>query len=113
MASLLRAQKIPTGFCYQRLSIEDIGPPYCLHGLNAVFLEKFGWYRIDARGNKQGVNAQFIPPDECLAFSPSENGERDLQEIWSDPLPTVIEALKKYKDIEVIHKNLPDIQVLL
>jgi transglutaminase-like putative cysteine protease len=37
-------------------------PPFCLHGLNAVYLEDFGWYRIDARGNKTGVAAQFTPP---------------------------------------------------
>src|SRR4051812_31358162 len=38
LAALLRANKIPVGFCYQRLSIDDQGPPFCLHGLNAVWL---------------------------------------------------------------------------
>jgi len=44
LAALLRANGIPTGFCYQRLScseyLEDI---YCLHGLNAVYLKAYGW----------------------------------------------------------------------
>lgn len=112
LAALLRAKKIPVGFCYQRLSLEDNGPPYCLHGLNAVFLEQHGWYRIDARGNKEGVNAQFTPPVECLAFAPKEKQEVDLPEIWADPLPLVVEALKKYQDIAELHRNLPNIQML-
>ena len=112
LAALLRAQKIPTGFCYQRLSLENNGPPYCLHGLNAVFLEKYGWHRIDARGNKEGVSAQFTPPVECLAFSAKGKLEKDLPEIWSDPLPSVIEALESNKNIEELYNKLPDIQVL-
>ena len=112
LAALLRAQKIPTGFCYQRLSLEDHGPPYCLHGLNAVFLSQFGWYRIDARGNKEGVNAQFTPPVEKLAFIAREEFEKDLPEIWSDPLRLIVEALQSYKSVEDLYKNLPDIQVL-
>lgn len=112
LAALLRAQKIPTGFCYQRLSIDGNGFPYCLHGLNAVFLEDSGWYRIDARGNKDGVNAQFTPPVENVAFPATGKSEKNLPEIWYDPLPIVVEALQKYKNIEELFSNLPDIQVL-
>src|SRR5262245_56796051 len=32
LAALLRANQIPAGFVYQRLSLDDRGPPYCLHG---------------------------------------------------------------------------------
>ncbi|TXL16153.1 Cro/Cl family transcriptional regulator [Methylococcaceae bacterium HT4] len=46
LAALLRANNIPAGLCYQRLSVEDDGAPYCLHGLNAVFLKNHGWYRV-------------------------------------------------------------------
>lgn len=112
LAALLRAQGIPAGFCYQRLSLNDNGPPYCLHGLNAVYLQEHGWYRIDARGNKEGVNAQFSPPREYLAFMPVDNLEKDLPEIWSAPLSVVVEALKKHKDIKQLYENLPDIQVV-
>jgi transglutaminase-like putative cysteine protease len=56
LAALLRANQIPAGFCYQRLSIFDDGAPYSLHGFNAVFLPRYGWYRIDARGNKKGID---------------------------------------------------------
>jgi transglutaminase-like putative cysteine protease len=40
LAALLRANSIPTGFCYQRLSIDDQGAPYSLHGFNAVYLSQ-------------------------------------------------------------------------
>jgi transglutaminase-like putative cysteine protease len=62
LAALLRANQIPAGFCYQRLSIDDQGAPYSLHGFNAIHLLEIGWYRVDARGNKEGVDAQFSPP---------------------------------------------------
>jgi transglutaminase-like putative cysteine protease len=68
LAALLRANGILAGLCYQRLAIGTEGPPYCLHGLNAVYLDDYGWYRIDARGNKLGVAAEFSPPAERLAF---------------------------------------------
>jgi transglutaminase-like putative cysteine protease len=68
LAALLRANRIPSGFCYQRLSIDDKGAPYSLHGFNAIYLSEVGWYRVDARGNRKGVDAQFTPPKEQLAF---------------------------------------------
>ena len=69
LAALLRANGIPAALCYQRLTVDGVGEPFCLHGLNAVWLKEFGWYRIDPRGNKEGVNAQFNPPSETLAFA--------------------------------------------
>lgn len=42
LAALLRANGIPAGLCYQRLSVGTEGPPYCLHGLNAVHLHGHG-----------------------------------------------------------------------
>src|ERR1700730_16085454 len=92
LAALLRANRIPVGLCYQRLSIDETGAPYCLHGLNAVHLPDCGWYRVDSRGNKPGVNAQFSPPAEQLAFRLSFSAERDFLEILSDPLPVVVTA---------------------
>nr|WP_320193052.1 transglutaminase family protein [uncultured Desulfobacter sp.] len=52
LAALLRACNIPAGLCYQRLTIANNKAPFCLHGLNAVYLQRHGWYRIDSRGNK-------------------------------------------------------------
>ncbi len=112
LAALLRANGIPAGLCYQRLSVGDSGPPYCLHGLNAVWLEGIGWYRIDARGNKPGVDAQFCPPVEQLAFKLKSPQEVDLPEIWPEPLGVVVQVLTSCATVEEVHKNLPDIELL-
>jgi transglutaminase-like putative cysteine protease len=111
LAALLRANGIPTGLCYQRLTIEASGPPYCLHGLNAVCLKSHGWYRIDARGNKPGVAAEFCPPVEKLAFPIVDPGEADLPEIWPEPLAVVVKALKENATYDQMYRNLPDIEL--
>ena len=112
LAALLRANGLPAGLCYQRLSVGDSGAPYCLHGLNAVYLPEFGWYRIDARGNKPGINAQFTPPQEALAFPIREAAECDLPEIRAEPLAVVVEALERYPSYDQVLANLPDIELL-
>ncbi len=111
LAALLRANEIPAGLCYQRLTITDV-PPFCLHGLNAIYLKSYGWYRIDARGNKQGVSAEFCPPLEQLAFPIVTQGEADLPEIWAEPLPVVTEVLINSKTYQEVADNLPDIELV-
>jgi transglutaminase-like putative cysteine protease len=112
LAALLRANGVPAGMCYQRLSVGSAGAPYCLHGLNAVWLDAFGWHRLDARGNKPGVNAQFRPPVEQLAFSPREPEEADFLEIWPEPLPLVVNALIERRTVADVVANLPDIPII-
>lgn len=85
-----------------------MGPAFYLHGLNAVWLEEYGWYRADARGNRPGVDAQFVPPVEQLAFLPGDPGEADLTGIFSDPLPVVVSLLTTYTDYLDVRRNLPD-----
>lgn len=65
LAALLRANGIPAALCYQRLTITD-RPPFCMHGLNAIYLHTLGWYRVDVIGNKPGVAAEFMLPVEKL-----------------------------------------------
>jgi len=112
LAALLRANAIPAALCYQRLSINDDGAPYSLHGLNAVYLNDFGWYRIDARGNKESVNAQFLPPTEQLAFSLHEDNEKDFPAILAKPLDVVISVLTDNKTVKEVFENLPDTEKL-
>ena len=112
LAALLRANGIPAGLCYQRLSVGDGGAPYCLHGLNAVYLQDAGWYRIDARGNKPGIDARFEPPVERLAFAVRERDERMLPEVWAEPLPVVVHALECYDTWDQVLANLPDVTLL-
>ena len=111
LAALLRANDIPAGLCYQRLTITD-APPFCLHGLIAVYLKRFGWYRIDPRGNKKGVSADFCPPVEKLAFPIVTEGEADLPEIWAEPLFVVTNVLTNSKTYKDVAENLPDIELI-
>lgn len=115
LAALLRANGIPTGLCYQRLSLGNGGAPYCLHGLNAVYLPgdvpEHGWYRLDARGNKPGVDAAFCPPREQLAFAIKEAQEADLPEIWAEPLDLIVQALTRDATPAQVAADLPDVQL--
>ncbi|GAP96013.1 transglutaminase-like domain-containing protein [Leptolyngbya sp. NIES-2104] len=111
LAALLRANGIPAGFCYQRLSIDDQGAPYSLHGFNAAYLPDMGWYRMDARGNREGVNAQFVPPEEQLAFKTQFAEEADFQAILPEPLPVVVTALQTQTTWDGMLQNLPDVSL--
>ena len=109
LAALCRANGIPAGFCYQRLSLVNNGSePYMLHGLNAIYLKDFDWYRVDARGNKEGIHAEFSPPLEQLAFKVKTAHEIDFQEILNEPLSLVITALQTYTRFEESLQHLPD-----
>ena len=109
LATLLRANNIATGFCYQRLKCNEYkDDTYCLHGLNAIYLKKYGWYRVDARGNKKGVDAQFTPPYEKLAFE-LEEGEIDLPNILHEPMEEVTNKLKECTSYDMMVGNFPDI----
>jgi len=112
LAALLRANKIPAGLCYQRLSINEDGAPYSLHGFNAAHLKDYGWYRFDARGNKETVDAQFLPPKEQLAFPVNEDNEKDFADILVEPHPAVVEVLTTFDSVEAVFKNLPDTENL-
>ena len=84
LAALCRSVKIPAGFVY-RFKRELEGPEFGLHGLNGIYLDSLGrWIRVDPRGNKPGVNAQFNLDDEQLAFPPDPSkGEAIIDTISS------------------------------
>lgn len=108
LASLLRSQGIPTGFCYQRLMLFDTPEKgYSLHALNAVYLNSLNkWIRLDARGNKTGVDAQFSIEQEKLAFSVNEKfDEKDYPIIYIKPHPKTINVLKEYNDALEMYKH--------
>ncbi len=108
LAALLRAGGIPAGLCYQRLSTGDENSPFCLHGLNAIHLPGVGWYRVDARGNRDGINAEFDPPHERLAFAATQPGERDIPGIHIVPLPSIVDCLTGNETWDAVAKDLPD-----
>ncbi|MBG9453885.1 transglutaminase [Lysinibacillus sphaericus] len=108
LAALLRSQGIPTGFCYQRLMLFDTPEKgYSIHAMNAVYLKSHSkWIRLDARGNKTGVNAQFSIDEEKLAFPINkELGEKDYFVIFIKPNPNTIAVLKKHTDVLEMYKH--------
>ena len=109
LAALLRRCDIPAGFCYQLLRLDGDESPLVLHGLNAIYLKSIGkWIRLDARGNKSGVNAQFRIHEEMLAFPVREElGETDYLTIYANPDPGVIYALTHYSTFDELWSNLP------
>lgn len=109
LVALLRANGIPAGLNYQRLSIGEGGPPYCLHGLVGVRLPNGCTQRIDARGNRTGLFVEFVPLIDCLAFQAGGPGECNLPGVFAEPLPTVMAVLEKYEDVSLVAQNLPDL----
>lgn len=111
LASLLRGMNIPTGFCYQRVLRDGktIESGYALHGLNAVYFEDIGWFRIDPRGNKQGIDSQFTWKEEKLAYPIREElGEKDYPNVFTAPLPSVITSMENSEDTQVLFFNRPE-----
>lgn len=109
LAALLRANGIPAGLCYQRLLVSADDPRFCLHGLNVVYLQAHGWYRVDPRGNKPGVDARFTPPVERLAFPIANPGEADLPDVWVEPHPAVVRVLTQCATYDEVFRNFPDV----
>jgi len=74
--------------------------------LEGVYLKTMD--RLDSRGNKEGVNAQFSLEKEILAFPVrSELGEVDGKTIFTNPNSNVILALERSKTLTELEKNLP------
>ena len=84
LAALLRANGIPAGISYQLLTRadDDDSEGYIIHALNTVYIEEQSkWIRLDARGNKTNVHAEFSIEEEQLAFPVrSQYGEVDYRD---------------------------------
>lgn len=108
LATLLRFKGIPTGFCYQRLVLGDTPDTgYCIHALNAVYISsKNKWIRLDARGNKPGVKAEFSLYKEKLAFPVHpELDEIDYPVIYSIPNEKTMKVLSEHADCLDMYLN--------
>ncbi len=113
LAAVLRSCEVPVGFCYQRLLLDDADPGRtCLHGFNAVWLSEVGrWVRLDARGNKSGIRAEFDLSCERLAYAVRPAlGESDYHEIYAEPVPCVVQYLARSRSIAELNADpLPDL----
>ena len=110
LASLLRSQGIPTGFCFQRLTLlDDDSMGYGVHAYNAVFLEN-KWIKLDARGNKEGVNAQFSMGEPVLAFPVrAKYDECYYNGIYAYSHMPSMQMLENAKTIQDIRENIPNV----
>lgn len=80
--ALLRAGGIQAGLAYQQAS-------GTLHGLTAALVDD-RWVLLDPRGNKPGIDVQFSPSEDRLAY-PTDPIHPT---IYAAPPETVLEALK-------------------
>ena len=102
LAALLRSQGIPAGFCFQYLTLDDkdASRGYVTHGYNAVYLEAH-WVKLDARGNKENVHAEFSLGEPILAFPIREElNEYDVAGIFAKPNMTSIRYLESLQELD-------------
>ncbi len=109
LAAMLRAVGIPSGLCYQLLRYDATSDRLIVHGLNGLYLSGIGrWIRVDPRGNKLGVDAQFCVERERLAFEPNRVcGEYSCETIFAEPLPGTLACLRRCANVSELLANLP------
>ncbi len=108
LTALLRCNGIPAGICYQKLTLgASNGTKHCVHALNAVYIKELNkWIRLDARGNKANVNAQFNLESEQLAFTVHpEKNEIDYRVIYNEPVPETMQVLEENDDALYMYLN--------
>lgn len=102
LAALLRANVIPSGISYQLLTrADDESDGYMIHALNTVFIKDLDkWIRLDARGNKENINACFSLDEEHLAYSIREEfGEIDYKDNHADLDERLINVLMENNNV--------------
>ncbi len=110
LAALLRCKGVPAGVCYQKINFSnETSPVLVYHGLNGVFVKEYNkWIRLDARGNKEGIDAQFSLDTEILAFPiRAEIGEEDGFVIYPNPDAKIVENLRNNKTRTALWDDLP------
>ena len=80
---------------------EDASEGYIIHALNTVFISGLNkWIRLDARGNKENVHADFSLEEERLAFPVrSHLGEIDFRDNNTDLDERLIRILLESRSI--------------
>lgn len=109
LAALLCSQGIPTGFCFQRITlVQDNSMGYCVHAFNAVYVDG-KWIKLDARGNKEGINAQFSLEKFVLAYPVrKEYDEYIWKGIYALPHLKTMKMLELEKSRKGILVHIPD-----
>lgn len=111
LAALLRANGVPCGFSYQRLTLGDTPDTgYCIHALNTVYVPSHAkWIRLDARGNNENVHAEFSLEEEKLAFVVRSEGEKDFFNNLAEQPFSLMKVLEESTDaLDMYRFKLPD-----
>lgn len=111
LAALLRANGVPCGFSYQRLTLGDTPDTgYCVHALNTVYVPSYAkWIRLDARGNNENVHAEFSLEEEKLAFVVRSEGEKDFFNNLAEQPLSLMKVLEESTDaLDMYRFRLPD-----
>ncbi len=108
LTALLRARSIPAGLCYQRLTDDDGANPV-VHDLVALRLPGHDrWARVDPRGNRPGIDAQFSTEQERLVCVVREEFNRiDYPVVYAVPPEVILQALRGARDCSELWRNLP------
>ncbi|MCX8129414.1 MAG: transglutaminase-like domain-containing protein [Clostridia bacterium] len=108
-AALLRTQCIPTGFCFQRMTIaNDDSLGYAVHCYNAIYID-YHWIKVDASGQANGKTAQFSLTEPVLAFPVGEEYDEYFWDgIYARPHSDTMKMLEKAKSLRDIRDNIPD-----
>ena len=109
LAALLRSQNIPTGFCYEHITlVADDSLGYCVHAYNAAYLDG-RWIKLDARGNKEGINSQFSMGEPMLSYPPrAEYDEYFFRWIYANPHQKTMDMLEAADSIQYIMDHIPE-----
>ncbi|RPK80727.1 Transglutaminase-like superfamily protein [Streptomyces sp. ADI98-10] len=107
LTALLRARGVPAGLCCQRLTGDGTHP--VVHGLVALRLPGHDrWVRVDPRGNGPGIDAQFSPEKERLAWAVREEfNEIDYPVVYAAPPEVILPALRGARNRSELWQNLP------
>ncbi|MFX1392146.1 MAG: transglutaminase family protein [Promethearchaeota archaeon] len=110
LAAMLRAEKIPTGFCYQVLRQDPPLEGTILHALNGIFIPSIKkWIRVDPRGNSDSLDGQFSIDNEKLCFPiESEKSVLIYETIYIDPAPVVVNMLMRFDNLNEMLQYLPE-----
>ena len=105
LTALLRNEHVPAGLCYQRLRA---GETFIVHGLSVAYVEG-AWHRLDPRGNKEGVDAQFrVGYDQVAWRTDPGAGEVDYRWVYRRPAREVLDALHTADDaLDLCASGLP------
>ena len=105
LAALLRANGILSGISYQLLTrANDASDGYMIHALNTVYIKYLNkGIRLDARGNKENINAYFSLDEEHLAYIiRSELCEIDYHDNHADLDEMLVNILIESESIQEI-----------